>query len=292
MSWRSTLPKPAHSRRLLVALCLAASAATAAAADLPRLGRNEILASVTDTPQAYLLKDNQRTLVLDFSDLRSQARAFGRIILFIERDGTPKTRLMTDAEVRKWLTQNAASLESLTLGNNFRAEELARFFNTARFQGESLSADERRLYDWLLQLRVLREDANGVAPAEPEYMLVSIPQASSVAGCAACKVTPAQRKAVLEHELAHARFATEAPYRHYAQWFWSQRMDIVARSKFTQFLRKRGYDTGNRELLANEMQAFLLHTPDAAMFGPAAVGMTEAELEELRAQFKAGMTGK
>ncbi|TCS36222.1 hypothetical protein EDC30_10739 [Paucimonas lemoignei] len=66
-------------------------------------------------------------------------------------------------------------------------------------------------------------------------------------------------------------------------------MDAGTRSKFTQFLRSRGCDALNNELLANEMQAFLMHTPDRHMFSAAALGMSEAELQTLRDSFQAGL---
>jgi hypothetical protein len=195
---------------------------------------------------------------------------------------------MTVPEVQKWLAQNSERLESLTMGNNFRSGELARFFNTARFQGEPLTVDETRLYNWLLEMQVLRDEELGVSVVEPELILISFPQASN----APDGITLALRKVVLEHELAHARYATDTAYQNYVVWFWTQAMNAVARSKFTQFLRKRGYDTNIPELLANEMQAFLMHTSDAAVFGAAQLGMTDPELNDLRENFRAGLFPK
>jgi hypothetical protein len=260
--------------------------------EVKSLSKPEIIAAVSDRFTAYFLRSNPRTLVLDFPTIRDQARMFGRVILFVERGGAPKTKVLTVPEAQKWLAQNSEKLESLTMGNNFRAGELARFFNTARFQGEPLTVDETRLYNWLLETQVLRDEELGVSVVQPELILISFPQTSSVPGCAACGVTPALRAVVLEHELAHARFATDTAYQNYVMWYWSQAMNVVARTKFTQFLRKRGYDTNIPELLANEMQAFLIHTPDAAVFGAAQLGMTEPELNDLRESFRAGLFPK
>lgn len=262
-------------------------------AEMKRLSEEEIHSSVVhETFAAYVLQGSDRTLVLDFVNVRTQARMLGRIVLFVERHGTPKTRIMTVAEVQKWLTQNGTRLELLTAGNNLRASEIARFFNTAHYQGEPLTLDEQRLHDWLLQMKVLRDSANGVMASEPEAILLSIPQASQVAGCDACTISMAQRKAILEHELAHARFTSDMPYQHYALWFWSHGMDLVTRSKFMHFLRTRGYDTGNRELMANEMQAFLMHTHDPAMFNAKAIDLTDAQLQDVRRAFSSGLTSR
>jgi hypothetical protein len=259
---------------------------------LKRLSREEILAATNGAFTIYVLRDSERTLVLDFPNTREQARMFARLILFVERAGSSKTRVMTVPEVQKWLAQNSVQFDTLTVGNNMRTSELARFFNSARFQGEPITVDEQRLYDWLVQSQLLREEEAGVAVIDPERILVSVPQVSTVAGCAACSVTAAQRGIILQHELSHARFATDTVYQNYVLWFWSNSMSLVARDKFTRFLRSRGYDSSIRELAANEMQAFLMHTPDPAMFSAADVGLTDAELTDLRRRFQEGTSPK
>jgi hypothetical protein len=173
-----------------------------------------------------------------------------------------------------------------------RTTELARFFNSARFQGEPMTVHEQRLYEYMLQLQLLREEEGGVAVVDPERILISVPQASSVAGCTTCTGSAAQRAVILQHELAHARFATDTVYQNYVLWFWSNSMSLVARDKFQRFLRARGYDPTIRELCANEMQAFLMHTPDPTMFSAADVGMTDAEVTDLRRKFQEGLGPK
>jgi hypothetical protein len=259
---------------------------------LKRLSREEIQASTSDSFSIYVLRDNERTLVLDFPNIREQARMFARLILFIERAGTSKTRVMSVPEVQRWLTDNAVTIDTLTVGNNMKTGELARFFNSARFQGEPITVHEQRLYDSLLQRQLLREEESGVAVVDPERVVVSVPQVSSVSGCAACSVSAAQRAVILQHELAHARFATDTVYQSYVLWFWSNAMSLVQRDKFQRFFRTRGYDPTIRELCANEMQAFLMHTPDPRMFSPADVGMTDSEIAELRRRFQDGLAPK
>jgi hypothetical protein len=259
---------------------------------LKRLSREEIHATTNHSLSTYVLRDNERTLVLDFPNLREQARTFARLILFIERAGTSKTRVMSVPEVQKWLAENGVAIDTLTLGNNMKTGELARFFNSARFQGEPITVHEQRLYDWLVQMQLLREEDSGVAVVDPERILISVPQASSVAGCAACNVNSFQRAVILQHELSHARFATDTVYQNYVLWFWSNSMTLVQRDKFQRFLRARGYDSSIRELCANEMQAFLMHTPDPHIFSPADVGMADSEIAELRRRFQDGLSPK
>jgi len=257
--------------------------------ELRRATFAEVLATQTKSRTAYRLIENPRVIVLDMPDIRDQGLMFGRLVLFIERNNAPKTRLMLIPEVQGWLKQTKSTLESLTVGNNLRASEFARFFNTARFQAEALTSEERQLYDWLLAWNVLREDPNGVTAAVPDQVVISFPQASSIAGCNNCSVTQSQRQAIATHELSHAKLATDLPYQHYCEWFWSQGLPPALREKFTRFLASRGYDPNNRELLANEAQAFLMHTPDPSMFNAQLLGITDAELTAMRNLFESGL---
>ena len=259
---------------------------------LKRLSPQEILAASHDVFSIYVLRDSERTLVFDFPNTREQSKMFARLILFIERAGASKTRVMSVPEVQKWLQTNSVQFDTLTVGNNMRTAELARFFNSARFQGEPITVDEQRLYDWLVQSQLLREEEAGVSVIEPERVLVSVPQVSSVPGCNGCTVSTAARAVILQHELSHARFATDTVYQNYVLWFWSNALSLVQRDKFTRFLRSRGYDTAIRELCANEMQAFLMHTPDPSMFAAADIGVSDAELTEMRRRFQEGIAPK
>jgi hypothetical protein len=259
---------------------------------LPLLGKEEIQTRRPPGFAAYLLRGNERTVVLDFPSVRDQGKMFGRVILYIERDGTPKDRVLSAAEVDAWLQRNGQRLDTLTVGNNFRTVELARFFNAVRRQGERLNPDEKFLHDWLLRMQVLIADGKDVAAADSGAVVISVPQPSAVDGCKPCTVLPAQRAAILEHELAHAQFATDAVYQDYVLRFWSRDLNSAMRERFTQFLRERGYDADNPELLANEMQAFLMHTPNTGMFSAAALGISEQELAELRQRFNAGLPAK
>jgi hypothetical protein len=87
---------------------------------LKRLSREEIQNSSTDALAIYVLRDNERALVFDFPNIREQGRMFARLILFVERAGASKTRVMTVPDVQKWLAQNSEQVETLTVGNNMR----------------------------------------------------------------------------------------------------------------------------------------------------------------------------
>ena len=61
------------------------------------------------------------------------------------------------------------------------------------------------------------------------------------------------------------------------------------RAAFTAFLGRQGYDTSLTELMLNETQAYLIFTRDPRFFNAAAVGKTEAEIDQLRQGFIANM---
>lgn len=274
---------------LLCACMLAQADSPSPLRQLPQLSKEEIRERRPPGFAAYLLRGSDRTVVLDFPSLREQGLMFGRVILFIERDGTPRDRVMSVREMEDWLAQYRLRRDTLTVGNNFRTVELARFFNAVRRQGDRLTPDEKFLHDWLLRMQLLVRSGGGVKATDEQAIVITVPQPSRIDGCPPCTVLPAHRAAILEHELAHALFVTSEDYQSRVLRFWAREMDSEMRERFTDFLRKRGYDAENPELLANEMQAFLMHTPHDGMFSAAAVGISEEELAALREKFRAGL---
>lgn len=277
-----------RSTVLLSLLFACAAHAQSYLQQLPQFGEEEIAARRAPGFDAYRLRGNDRTVVLDFPSVREQGQMFGRIVLFIERDGAPRNRVLSMAEADDWLARHGQRLYTLTYGNNIRTEELARFFNAVRRQGDRLSPDEQFLHDWLLRMQLLKTAGRDVASAV-DAIVITVPQPSAVDGCAPCTVLPEHRNAILSHELAHARFTTSDAYQSRVLRFWSREMDGDLRRRFTEFLRQRGYDADNDELLANEMQAFLMHTPHPGMFSAKDVGLSESELAALRRRFNDGL---
>ena len=73
-----------------------------------------------------------------------------------------------------------------------------------------------------------------------------------------------------------------------AEQFWAS-LTPNDRAAFTAFLGRQGYDTSLTELMLNETQAYLIFTRDPRFFNAAAIGKTEAEVEQLRQGFIADM---
>jgi hypothetical protein len=60
------------------------------------------------------------------------------------------------------------------------------------------------------------------------------------------------------------------------------------RELFKRFLANFNYAVNNEELLINEMQAYLMFTPDPKSFSARKLGVSDAELQSLRETFRRG----
>ena len=231
------------------------------------------------------LDQDRRVGLLSPQDMREQGQMFARIALFVETRNAPKTEVIPLDALSGWLDKHNTSLETVTAGNNLRASELARFYNTAAVQKQPLSSHEHALFEALIEHGILERRARGVQPVQPERILLTAPQPSRVQGCSACTVTQDGREAILAHELGHARFFVDQVYRDFCLWFWSHGLPEPARQAFHRLFVLRGYDENNRDLLANEMQAFLMHTPNPQLFSASLLGVSTEVLAGLKELF-------
>lgn len=270
----------------------APAAANAVAAEalppaIPRvLSREQIVTAQAAERTFYWLYDSPRVLVLDMPNVEDQSRVFARLVIFIERSSAPRHRILSVDEVLKWRLANKETLATLTIGNNIRANDFALFFNTARLQAEPITEDEQWLLARLLEHGVIKAVENGYESHAPEKIVISAPQVSKIEGCANCTITPLKRDLILRHELAHARFITDQVYRNYVWWFWHNILTSQQRVDISKYLRSLGYDLGAPDMLINEMQAFLIHTPESEYFSSRAAGMSGKQMTELHAAFK------
>jgi hypothetical protein len=97
------------------------------------------------------------------------------------------------------------------------------------------------------------------------------------------------RATILHHELSHGAYFTDPAYAAYARDFWLNVLTEAQRAGFRRFLGSEGYDETNEDLMLNEAQAYLVHTPDPRYFRPVYAGLSDAEAARLRRIFLAGM---
>ena len=230
---------------------------------------------------------NPAVFIFDFPTLEQQGRMFSRILALIERQGGERERVLTDAELDRLIKASGKGAATYAYGNDFRVGELVKFFNMASDDRIALNEDEGRLRDFLLASGAMARKFEFYNAVPPDRVVISIPQ-SARAAAGRVAVTPQLRTAILHHELSHGEFYSNDAYADYCRRFWAGVMSEGQRAAFRRFLTRKGYDPGNTELIINETQAYLIHTPSQAIFSPAKVGLTAREVETLVNGFWAG----
>jgi hypothetical protein len=173
-------------------------------------------------------------LILDTADYAVQDRFFKRLAFFVEKLGY-RGRLVSGEEVAGLHGFNA---------HDYRAEDLARFYQAAASSSEPLSAEEQLLRRILIANGLLR--AGGALQAGRGAIL-SISRGSP----------NTLRRLLLTHEALHGLFFTLPPYREACSAAW-QAQESEEREFWRLFLRWGRYDVEDPFLSANEFQAYLL----------------------------------
>ncbi|MEY2631579.1 MAG: hypothetical protein RIR00_233 [Pseudomonadota bacterium] len=197
---------------------------------------------------------------------------------------------MSNEELADYIRATGRTEDTFAYGNDFRVYELVVFFNLADFANIQLNDQERWLRNFLLQQKLIEKPLGYYRVKGRNNVILSLPQEqpAPVGGPRTAQVTPLARETILRHELSHAEFFTNKAYANYCRQFWDREMSEKARQGFLTFLGQNSYDAENRELMVNEAQAYLMHTPDPAAFNARKVGLSEAELGVLRQKFLAG----
>jgi hypothetical protein len=261
-------------------------------ASLAQMDRSELLAGRVAPGEWRLarLRGNPQVLVLQFPGLAEQGAAMNRAAAFVEKAQAPRDRVLGDAELATLIARQGDNAQTFYLGHDYLAEQLARFFSVAAAQRQRLNAHEQRLLQLLLDKRVIaRKGESFDALGLQAIVTFTGTQPDDKATPQDERVDDRRRESVLLHELSHGLYFTSAAYREHCAQFWRQRLTADERKRFRELLGRMNYDLGNEDLLINEMQALLMHTPDTRAFGGASLGLGEAQLAELRARFRVGM---
>ncbi len=257
----------------------------------PAAGFATILANQSGALTVRLLENNPRIIVFDYPDLPAQARALNRIAALVEKADVPRDRVLSEAELASYIEATGGDAATFFYGHDYMSSDLARFFSLAKSQATALRPEEEVLLDLLLANGFLEAASDGAyqRPAE-EKALVSVVQVQGddPATAEADAVDPLLRATILRHELSHGEFFTNRPYRDYCVRFWRDHLSTDERLIFRVFLNKAGYDPSNETIMVNEMQAFLMNTPDGRAFSAALLDIDPANLEALRRRFLAG----
>ncbi len=250
-----------------------------------------ILAHRASDLTVFRLADNPRILVFDFPSLAEQGRMMNRLAALVEKEGLPRDRVLSDAELARAIAARGETEETFYFGHNYRVTHIARFFALAARDGVKLNEAERRLAAILADTGVAPLGPDGLPRPAVEAAVISLsavenphpPPDGRVA------VDASVRASILRHELSHGEFFTNPGFAgHVARW-WRERLTEAERVAFRRFLAEGGYDPAEEEIMMNEAMAYLMHTPDPRFFNAAAIGVTEAALEDMRRRLRDGL---
>ncbi len=187
-------------------------------------------------------------LFFDTADYEVQNEFFRRLAFFVEKQGY-KGKLLTDAQLKGQHGYNA---------HDYRAYDLARFFEHARLQNFPLNKKELLLQKILLVNGVIKTDENG-SFIEGQGAVISISQES-----------PSYlRTTFVAHEGWHGIFFVDKDFRDtVASIYYSlqstdpRALDFLFR--YFQVTPSLNYDTSDTYLMQNEFMAYMLQRPVSA----------------------------
>ncbi len=229
--------------------------------------------------------------LIEFPSLQAQGAALNRIATLIEKAGAPRDRVLNDLEMDEFIRESGGDAATFYYGHDYRLADMAGFYNLADEGKVELSAAELRVRDGLTAEGLLAHDGERWSAPVPETALVSYsriqaddPQTTHVDETLDGSV----RETILLHELSHGIYFTNPDFRAHVTAFWRDKLTEEERQIWRVFLTGRDYDPENEEIMLNEAQAFLMYTPDPRVFNAAALGVTEEQLESMRARFRDG----
>ncbi|MDR2136597.1 MAG: hypothetical protein LBO76_08280, partial [Treponema sp.] len=167
-----------------------------------------------------------------------QDRLFKRLAFFVEKAGY-RGRLAEDREIADQHGWNA---------HDYRAQDLARFFQAARLADFPLLAEERELEALLLDSGIIQEEEGALVPGEGGIISVS---RESGAGL---------RSLFMAHEGFHGIFFIDDEFREFSRRRW-EGLSPVARRFILSYFDYQHYDTADEYLVVNEFMAHVLQQP-------------------------------
>lgn len=278
---------PAIRLALVIAVSLIAPARLVSATEVVAADVNTIIETRTGQLAIWQLADNQNVLIFDFPNLTEQGRSFNRITQLIEQFNEPYKRVMGNEEFARYLDAMRRSNADFAFGHDILANELTLFFNLADRDKVELSPEEIALRDFLIAQGIIKIWRGMYQTAQGNTVVLSIPQMQERRENEP-PVSALARRAIVMHEVAHGEYYTNKYYADYCRKFWASKLNDDQRERFKRFLSNYNYAPNADELLINEMQAYLMFTPDPSSFNAAKLGVSQAELDSMREAFAGG----
>lgn len=274
---------------IAMGLALAGAASCAGAVEVVSGDVDSILHTRTGKLTIWRLTDNPNIIVFDFPSLLEQGRSFNRITQLTDQFNEPYKRVLGNAEFLKYLEAMRRSQADFAFGHDVLVNEFVLFFNLAERDKIELFPEEIAVRDFLIEQGVIKL-WRGMYQADRSHanmVVLSIPQVQERRE-GEPPVSAFARRAIILHEVAHGEFYTNKYYADYCRKFWSTTLTEEQRGLFKRFLSNYNYQLNADELVVNEMQAYLMFTPDPSSFSAAKLGVSQAELEAMRDAFVNG----
>lgn len=283
--WKSLFVR---SKALVGIGAFAALVQSALALDMVKGDFSQILESRSNDAIIWQYADNPNVYIFDFPGLSLQGSAFNRITQFTEQQfSEPYPRVLGNEELARYIGAARRTQADFAFGHDVLVGELVQFFNFADRDKVRLNPEEIAVRDFLVEQGLVRAWRGFYQAMKPDLVILSIPQVQDKKPNEPM-ITKGARYAILLHEMAHGEYYTNSHYAKFCQRFWSETLTEQQRETFKAFLGKFNYGLGNEDLLVNEMQAYLLFTPDPKSFSARRLGVSEAELESMREAFRRG----
>lgn len=259
------------------------------ATPLPTLSAAQWLAGHASDWRAGRLQEEPAVVVIEFPSLAEQGAAMNRIAALLEKTGAPRDRVLGNPELAGLIAHGGDTAATFYQGHDYGSVGLAHFFSLAQAQGLALDPPERRLLDLLIAAGVVAQAGNGApgyrSPGVQALITFTATQADDPATPGDETIDARQRESIFRHEASHGRFYTRPVYQAHCRQFWRDVLTEPQRERIRRYLAGAGYNRQDEDLMLNEAQAFLLHTPDQRAFVAQDIGMTPAELDALRQRF-------
>jgi len=183
-------------------------------------------------------------LMLDTANYNIQNRLLKRLAFFVEKAGFRGT-LPHDEEIADLHGWNA---------HDYKAEDLARFFDAAKKANFPLLTEERVLESVLLNEGIIIKKGNDIVSGTGGIMSISRQTQSTL------------RRTFMAHEGFHGLFFIDEDFREFNKGRW-ENFDETARTFFLAFLDFKIYDTADEFLVLKEFKGHILQQPVARIRG-------------------------
>ena len=177
-------------------------------------------------------------LIIDTADYSFQARMFKRLAFYVEKPGS-RGIIRTNEEIENLHGWNA---------HDYKAEDLASFFNKVEEADIPLNDEEILLRQILLENHVIGKNLSEYLPGNGGILSVSRESSGYL------------RRIFITHEGYHGVFFSSPEFRTRCSSVW-ENVDPELKEFWKLFFEYKRYDTDDQYLLVNEFMAYNLQQP-------------------------------